>query len=343
MRSINSVRMGKLARLILCLCVLTLVISLVSCSEGASEKDERPLVVSTIFPPYDFARNVAGENAEVELLVDVTDSHSYSPTAMDMVTIEECDVFIYTGGEGDLWAEDFLSTIDCSDKIIINMLDVAEIRYEDSADTHTGHSHASDHEHSTDEAHAHNRADDVIYDEHVWLDPQNAVSITSAIADALCEADSDPAHADTYRANAQKYCASLEALDDELRTVVESARFGAIMVADRFPFRYLCEAYGLEYYAALPGCSSAADLTAVEFEHLAEHLREEGLPVIFTAEYSDGTIARTVKRESGCEDVKILTLHSCHTLTKGQIAEGKSYLSLMRENIAVLRTALGGI
>lgn len=330
-------------RLILAFCLIPIVLSsFISCSSDDSDRDDRPMVVTTIFPPYDFARNVAGENAQVELLVDVTDSHSYSPTAMDMVRIEECDIFIYTGGEGDLWAEDFLDSIDCSDKIIINMLDTAEIRYEESADTHAGHDHAHnhDHEHGREEAPDHDHESDP-YDEHVWLDPRNAIAITSAITDALCL--TDPAHSDLYTANGREYRASLEALDADLRALTESAEYDAIMVADRFPFRYLCEAYGLDYYAALPGCSSAADLTAVEYEHLAEHLREEKLPVIFTAEYSDQTIARTVKRESGCDGAKILTLHSCHTLTRGQIDDGNSYLSLMRENIEVLKTALAPV
>lgn len=320
-------------------------ISLSSCSDASSVNDsDRPRVVSTIFPAYDFARNVAGEYAEVELLVDVTDSHSYSPTVLDMVAIEECDIFIYTGGEGDLWAEDFLSTIDHSDKIIINMLDASDHLYIESTDGHShddsdAHTHEHEHEHAHDHAHEHKDQNDVIYDEHVWLSPVNAISITGEISDALCRIDPD--HAESYRTNTSEYQAELHLLDGEFRSLVENAERNSIVVADKFPFLYLCEDYGISYCAALPGCSSAADLSAVDFDELSDHLREEDLSVILTAEYSDSTIARTVKRESEKKELEILELHSCHTLTKGQITDGSSYLSLMRENIKVLERALG--
>lgn len=319
------------------LCTLLLLCTVLSaCAENKSDpgNDDRVLVVSTIFPSYDFARNVAGEYADVQLLVDVTDSHSYSPTAMDMVTIEECDVFIYTGGEGDLWAEDFLSTIDCTDKIIINMLETVDFLLEESDESHHDHEHDHHHEHEHDDRHE----DKPIYDEHVWLSLNNAAQITSAISDALCNLD--PANTESYRVNTERYCAELSALSVEFAALVETAEHKTILVADRFPYRYLCEEYGLSYFAALPGCSSASDLTAVEYEALAETLRNENLPVIFMAEYSDGTIARTVKRESAREDLPILTLHSCHTMTIGQINDGNSYLSLMRKNLDALKIAL---
>lgn len=316
--------------------VLALLGTLLSCSAEQTKQGnaDRPLVVATIFPPYDFARNVAGDYADVELLVDVTDSHSYSPTAVDMLLIEECDIFIYTGGEGDQWAEDFLSTIDCKNKTVINMIDTVDLLFKETDEAHHDHEHDHTHDHERDD-----RNEEILYDEHVWLSPNNAKDITIAIASALCTIDPDRTEA--YQANASSYCTALDALDAEFRGLAESAQRKTILVADRFPFRYLCEQYGLSYYAALPGCSSAADLTAVEYENLAEMLREEQLPVIFTAEYSDGTIARTVHREGGNEETEILTLHSCHTLTRGQISGGTSYLTLMRENIDALRTALG--
>lgn len=320
-------------RSIALLCIIALLTgTLFSCSDSDNLREGRPLVVATIFPPYDFARNIAGDHAEVELLVDVTDSHSYSPTAADMLLIEECDVFIYTGGEGDRWAEDFLDTIDLGDKVVINMLETVDFLLEESDESH------HDHEHEHDHGHAHEHSDETLYDEHVWLSPINAKCIASAICDALSVVDPD--HAASYQEGIEQYADALDSLDADLQATVASAKRKTLLVADRFPFRYLCEQYGLSYHAALPGCSSAADLTAVEYEHLAEQLKENDLPVVFIAEYSDGTIARTIVRESGCEDVSILTLHSCHTMTRGQIAEGKSYLSLMRENIDALKKAL---
>lgn len=340
MRLIKAVFVTSVKVLAILSAALTVFTSISACTAEPPilGNGDRPLVVATIFPPYDFARNVAGEHADVELLVDVTDSHSYSPTAMDMVLIEESDVFIYTGGEGDLWAEDFLSTIDTTDKIIINMLEVAGFLLEESDETHHDHKHDHDHDHVHEHNDDHPHEDEPVYDEHVWLSPNNASSITKAISEALAKLDPD--HAGVYQKSADDYCGALDSLDAELAALVESAERQTILVADRFPFRYLCEAYGLSYYAALPGCSSAADLTAVEYEELAEHLSEEKLPVVFMAEYSDGTIARTVLRESRSEDSTLLTLHSCHTLTKGQIDQGNNYLTLMRENINALKMAL---
>lgn len=321
------ITLKRFASIILLLALVSILpVVETGCSDGKANDDDRPLVVSTIFPSYDFARNVAGKHAEIKLLVDVTDSHSYSPTAMDMVLIEECDVFIYTGGEGDLWAKDFLSTIDCSDKVVINMLDAADHLYEVTED---GHSHG-EHEHSHEE--------EAVYDEHVWLSPTNALSITKAICEALCSID--PSHTEAYQSNTAQYCGELESLDQSFHELVKGATHNSIVVADRFPFRYLCDDYGISYCAALSGCSSASDLTASDYIELAEHLADEDMKVIFTAEYSDGTIAQTVKRESGRENIEIRTLHSCHTLTRGQIDKGATYLSLMKANIKALEQAL---
>jgi zinc transport system substrate-binding protein len=205
------------------------------------------MVVTTIFPPYDFAREVAGDRIDLSVLVTVTDSHSFSPTVADMAKIEECDLFIYTGGDGDRWAEDFLSRIDTSDKIVLNMMNLCALC-------------ESDHDHDHDHHHEHTEES---YDEHVWMDPHNAIRIVEAIRDALIAIDA--VHESDYRANADSYLSALNALDQDYREIISSAKYDTIVVADRFPYRYLCEAYGIDYVSAISGCGSASDLTAIQY------------------------------------------------------------------------------
>lgn len=304
--------------------LLPVLLALGSCSVSAPDGDE-PMVVTTIFPPYDFAKEVAGDRVDLSVLVTVTDSHSFSPTAADMAMIEECDLFIYTGGDGDRWAEDFLNQIDTSDKLIINMMELCTL-YE------------FDHDHNHVHSHAHAHQDLKSYDEHVWLDPQNAIKITEAIRDSLMSID--PSGKEIYLSQSEAYIDKLCKLDEDYHSVISCAKNRHLVVADRFPYRYLCEAYEISYTSAIDGCGSASDLTAIQYEHLAECLRTEELSAILCTEYSDRTIAITVLSESGRKDVRILSLHSCHTLTLSAIREGKTYLSLMRENLDALQIAL---
>lgn len=284
------------------------------------------MVVTTIFPPYDFARQVAGDCIDLSVLVTVTDSHSFSPTAADMAKIEECDLFVYTGGDGDVWAEDFLAQIDTSDKIVINMMEHCTLI---ESEHHHDHAHTHEHDHDPNEE---------TYDEHVWLDPHNAILIVEAIRDALISID--PAYETDYRAGADDYLAQLVALDEDYHTTITSAKHHSIVVADQFPYRYLCEAYGIDYISAIDGCGSASDLTAIAYDDLISALDVNGLSVILCTEYSDRSVAQTVLRESDREDIRILSLHSCHTLTKSAIREGQTYLLLMRENLQILSEAL---
>ncbi len=291
-----------------------------SCGISAPDS-EKPLVVTTIFPPYDYARAVAGDRIDLSVLVTVTDSHSFSPTAADMAKIEACDLFIYSGGDGDRWAEDFLDRIDLSDKIVINMMELCTLL-------------ESDHDHDHDHAHEHHES----YDEHVWLDPHNAMTVTTAIRDALIQIDPDSEQA--YRSGADAYLGTLTNLDNDYHRLISTAKHQTIVVADQFPFRYLCEAYGLSYHSAIEGCGSASDLTAIRYDELAAVIRDGDISVILCTEYSDQSVAQTVLRECERDDVQILSLHSCHTLSAAAIRDGVTYLSLMQENLQILSAAL---
>lgn len=317
--------MKRLVSFLLCWTLLLFSAGVLSSCKANFQDSDRPLVVTTIFPPYDFAKAVGGDGIELKVLVTVTDSHSFSPTAADMALIEECDLFIYTGGDGDRWAEDFLTTIDTADKIVLNMMELCPLCEGEAHDHHHDH----DHDHGHEEAET--------YDEHVWMDPENAMRITEAIRDALITID--PQGEETYAASADDYLAKLHTLDEAFTQMVETAKRQIIVVADRFPYLYLCHAYGIDHVSALSGCGSASNLTAVAYEELTHHLIEDEIPVILCTEYSDRTIANTVLRESGVE-AEILSLHSCHTLTASAIRQGASYLSLMEENLRILTIAL---
>ena len=303
--------------------LLPMLFTLGSCSVSTPNGD-KPMVVTTIFPPYDFCREIAGDRIDLSVLVTVTDSHSFSPSAADMAKIEECDLFIYTGGDGDVWAEDFLKRIDCSDKTVINMMDLCTLLPTDH-----------DHEHGHDHSHEQGAES---YDEHVWMDPHNAILIVEAIRDALI--DIDPSGSKIYQQKSKTYLEQLTDLDNDYHTTIQTARQQSVVVADRFPYHYLFEAYGISYLSAIDGCGSASDLTAIRYDQLTEKLKKENLSVIICTEYSDQSIANTVRAQSGKKNVQILRLHSCHTLSKASIEIGETYLSLMRQNLQVLSVAL---
>ena len=304
--------------------LLPMLFSLGSCSVSAP-KHEKPLIVTTIFPPYDFVREIAGDRVELSVLVTVTDSHSFSPTAADMALIEECDLFIYSGGDGDQWAEDFLSQIDTSQKTVINLMEICTLLA-------TEHNHDHGHEH-----HGHDHSESE-YDEHVWLDLHNALNMVEVIRDALI--DIDPDNEAAYQGNADRYLSELRKLDEGYHSMISAAKRHTIVVADQFPYRYLCKAYGIEYTSAINGCGSASDLSAVAYDQMIESVKGNRLTAIVCSEYSDRTIAQTVIRECSDENLRIVVLHSCHTLTQASIRDGQTYLSLMQENLRVLSEIL---
>ena len=313
-----------LSSIVLVSLLLPMLFTLGSCGVSAPDS-EKPLVVTTIFPPYDFARAIAGDTVELSVLVTVTDSHSFSPTAADMALIEECDLFIYSGGDGDQWAEDFLHQIDTSNKKVINLMETCTLIESDHDHAHDHH----DHDHESDET---------AYDEHVWLDPHNAIQSVKAIKEALISIA--PQMEALYQANAARYIGQLSELDASYHTTVEAAKHRTLAVADEFPYRYLCEAYGIDYTAAINGCGSASDLTAIAYDQLIETVTERGLPAVICTEYSDRSIAGTVIRECQGQEIRIIVLHSCHTLTKSAIRDGQTYLKLMQDNLRALSEAL---
>ena len=318
-----------------CTAVLLLICILCSCgaSQGAapSGNDGKTSVVVTIFPEYDWVREIVGEKAEdldITLLMDSgVDLHSFQPSAEDIMKISTCDVFIYVGGNSDAWANDALKTSTNKDMTVINLIDElgSLAKEEEIVEGMQGEEEEEESEEGPE------------YDEHVWLSLRNASHICGIIADALSE--KDPANASVYKANSEAYLAKLSALDSEYGKAVSSAKFDTVLFGDRFPFRYLTDDYGLKYYAAFVGCSAETEASFETVIFLADKLNELGLRNVCTIESSDGSIARTII-DTAKSDAGIVVLDSMQSVTAADIENGATYLSVMESNLNNLKEAL---
>ena len=315
---------------------------------AASEQKEKPRIVTTIFPEYDWVREVMGdrfEEAEVSFLMDNgVDLHSFQPTVQDMVAISSCDLFVYVGGESDAWVKDALAGSKNSSMVVLNLMEILsdEVReeeivegmqvsdWEDDDDDHDDDdNHDSQHCHSPEETE---------YDEHIWLSLRNAMIIVDELADALDEID--PANEDLYEANAEAYCEKLRALDQSYAKAVKEGSRNTLLFADRFPFRYMIEDYGLEYYAAFSGCSTEIEASFETVAFLAEKVNELGLKVLLTIKGDDQNIAGTVRSATTAKDQEILTLDSMQNTNSEDVKNNVTYLGIMEENLEILKKAL---
>ncbi len=300
---------------------------------SALQSDDKPLkIVTTIFPEYDWVREILGDkadNAELTMLLDNgVDLHSYQPTADDIIKISDCDLFLYVGGESDGWVEDALKEATNKDMQVINLLDVLD---EQVKEEEVVEGMEAEEEESEDE-------DEPEYDEHVWLSLKNAETLCNAITDAL--ETIDPANKDAYAANAAAYLEKLAALDGEYQTVVDNAARKTVLFGDRFPFRYLVDDYGLNYYAAFVGCSAETEASFETISFLSGKVDELGLPCVLTIEGAQHKIAETIVQNTADQNQSILTLDSMQSTTSIDVANGTTYLSVMESNLNVLKQAL---
>ena len=312
----------------------------------AGMAEEKPLkIVTTIFPIYDWVRQIIGErDADVTMLMDSgVDLHNFQPTAQDILTIAQCDLFIFVGGESDEWTEDVLNTVQNESMTVINLLDalgddvkeeeiVEGMEHEHDHDEEEDH---DDHEHDEDEDHEEHEHE---ADEHVWLSLRNAEKLVKVIAETLAEIDAEKA--EPYRANAESYIEKLQVLDAQYAEMVDTAAFKTLLFGDRFPFRYLADDYGLTYYAAFAGCSAETEASFQTILFLAQKLDELGLPAVLTIENPKTRIAETVVNATQKKNQKILSLNSMQGVTAQEVKDGAAYLSLMENNLIVLRDAL---
>lgn len=291
-------------------------------------------IVTTIFPEYDWVCAVLGDNpanAEVTMLLDNgVDLHSYQPTANDILTIANCDVFIYVGGESDEWVEDALKEATNDEMVVIDLLDVLG---ENVKEEETVEGMEAEEEEESEEG-----EEGPEYDEHVWLSLKNAEIFVNAIADTLEKADAG--HAEVYSENAAAYIEKLHTLDAAYQDAAANAATKTLLFGDRFPFRYLTDDYGLSYYAAFAGCSAETEASFETVVYLANKADEENISTILTIEGSDQKIAETINENTKNKDHQILVMDSMQGTTSKDIADGASYLSVMEKNLETLKQAL---
>lgn len=312
--------------------VFTTLFTLTSCSseKNESKNDSGKIsVVTTIFPYYDFTRSIAGDKADIKLLLSPgSEPHSYEPSPSDIVAIENCDIFIYNGGESDEWVESVLDSIENKNMKVMRMMDYVDLLYEQSVD-HDEH----EHEDGDGDEHEHEHGEE--YDEHIWTSVKNAEKLTNAIYDELCV--SDFANKAAYSSNRDSYLSKLQALDSEISDIVSNSKRNTVVFGDRFPFLYFVTDYSLEYECAFPGCSSETEPSISTVTHMIDFTRENKIPVVFYLEFSNGKVAKLISEDTGA---KTMRFSSCHNVTKDEFADGATYISLMEQNANSLKEAL---
>ncbi len=309
--------MKTIRRLLLPALSLVMLFSFAACGRR-SETSDKPTVVVTIFPQYDFVRQIAEDRVNLIMLAKPgTEIHGFDPSLSEMSMILNSDLFVYVGGETDRWAKELLEK-NGKGLNALALVDLCETVDEELAPGMQGE------DGEKPEA-----------DEHVWTSPKNAIRIVDGLTDALC--DLLPDEADEMQKNAEAYQSELASLDRDLLSIMNAAKRKTVVFAERFPFRYLCDELGLTYYAALPGCSSNEEVSLSTISFLIDRVKEEQLPGVFYIEFSDRRIARTIADSTGCET---WLLHSCHNVTREDFDAGVTYLDLMRQNLENLKKAV---
>ena len=313
--------------------LLTLVLLCASCAQTSESYD----VVATIFPGYDFAREIAGEDLSIkQLLPPGSESHSYEISARDIIAIQNCKLFICVGGESEDWVDSILESMDQKPRVI-RMMDSVSVLDEEikegmdhDHDDH-GHDDHSDHDHS-DHHHGEGK-----YDEHVWTSPENAAMIVQDIRDAMAE--QFPESADSIKANADEYIAKLGEPDGRFESLFEGCEL-CLIFGDRFPLRYFVERYGIDYYAAFPGCSADSEVSASTVAFLIDKVNVMNIPTVFHIEFSNHVIADSIAESTGAS---VAQFYTCHNVSKKQLDEGATYLSLMEENYRTMEKYIAQI
>ena len=356
-RMINKISIKRFVSYVM---MASMVLGLTACGSGVGNvgaaDDGKLQIVTTIFPEYDWVREITGisegsadksaaENVDVTMLLDNgVDIHSFQPTAADIAKISTCDIFIYVGGESDAWVDDALKEATNKDMVVIDLLDVLgdTVKEEEVVEGMQEEEHEHEHEEAEEEHEGeghHHEEGEIEYDEHVWLSLKNAQILTSYIADKMAEKDS--ANAAAYKANVEAYNKNLSDLDKQYQEAVDEAEVKTLVFGDRFPFRYMVDDYGLDYYAAFVGCSAETEASFETIVFLSGKVDELGIPAICTIEKSDQKIAETVKENTKSKDQEILTMDSLQSVTSEDVKAGETYLGKMTDNLEVLKKALG--
>ena len=287
---------------------------------NTQKQSEKLTIVTTNFPAYDFARAVAGDKAEIKMLLKPgAEMHDFEPTPSDIIDIEKSNLFIYTGGESDEWVEDILEDTKVSKTL--KMMDAVEVVEEETVEGM--------------EAGEEEEGEEPEYDEHVWTSPKNAKKIVNRVKDELIKVS--PENEEVFEQNAADYSAELDELDNKFQAIVDNSKRKTIVFGDRFPLRYFADEYGLKYYAAFPGCSEQTEASSATIAFLVDKVKSEKIPVVFKIEMSSGKVAQTIADET---DAKVLTFNAAHNISADDFNAGVAYVDIMEQNLSVLEEAL---
>ena len=336
---------------------LVLVVGLLAFLVLNREKFEQKKysVVSTSFPGYDFARAVTkNTNISTKMLVKPgAETHTYEPTPQDIIDIKNADMFVYVGGDSDTWVEKILKDVDTKKTHVVKLVDLVStveeeivegMEDEDEHDHEHDHNHDHDHDdHDHDHKHDHDHGHESHahkhdheeeegpeIDEHVWTSPKKAMEIVKKIAEVASEID--VAEKNKIDDNAEKYVAEIAQVDKDLHQAIDG-KISEIVVADRFPFRYFADEFGLKYAAAFSGCSEQTEASAKTISFLINKVKQDKVKKIYKIELSNGKIAETVSKDTGAE---VLELHSAHNVTAEDFSKGVTYVDLMKRNLLAL-------
>lgn len=306
----------------ICLSIVMICLSLCCVSCTSDDKEYTYKIVATNFPCYDFARAVVKNNSKVSLtmlLKPGVESHNYDPTPQDIFEIQNADMFIYVGGESDEWANKILDSIE-SDKLkVVKLSDYVIMQVEEFKEGMIGEEEEEE---------------EIEYDEHIWTSPRNAMILVEKIRDEIVKMDID--NKELYEKTSEEYINLLSSLDKEFREVVRNANRKTLVFGDRFPLIYFVKEYGLDYYAAFPGCSSESEVSAKQLVFLIDLIKNEDYKYIFHIELSSTKVCDILKEETGCE---VLQFHTAHNVTKQELDSEETYYSLMYKNIEALKLA----
>lgn len=329
------------------------IFGLTACSNQDKADAHKLKIVTTNFAEYDFARQITGDKADVKMLLKPgAESHSYEPSPQDIKTIQDSDLFVYVGGDSDEWVGDILESMDKKPNTfkLMDAVDLMEEEvkegmvhehHDDDKDCCDEHEHEHEHEHKHEEhadkhEHEHEEhADEPEMDEHVWTSPVNAIKIVEKMSAEIIKLD--PNNADTYKKNTEEYIKKLQKLDGEFREVVKNGKRKEIVVGDRFPFLYFVKEYGIEYYAAFPGCSKDTDTNPATIAFLTEKVKEDNIPVVFHIELSNEQMSKAIAEATGA---KSELLNAVHNISDEDFKKGVTYIDLMEHNVEVLKEAL---
>lgn len=309
--------------IIISILVFGVLIAIVMPKNKNKEDSGKIEIVATLFPQYDFARQIGGDKVNVALLLPPgTETHTYEPTPQDIIAISNANLFIYTGKYMEPWSERIVSGIDSDTKILDASRNINLIHSED--DDH------DEEEHEEHEEHHHHE-----YDPHIWLDPQNAIVMVKNITDELCDIDKE--NESYYRANAEKLIKNIQSLDDDIESAIKTSGKNKIAFGGTFAYAYFVNHYNLEYITAYDSCGENAEPSVAKVKEVIDYMKQNNIKVIFYQEASSGKIADSIASETGA---KKLVFHTVHNATQVEIENGETYISLMRKNLENLKEAL---